>query len=384
MRTLSVAEVEAAQMGRDIGRICKDYFVRSTSQMRRLLRQPDHPLRQLLALVMHARPHTSRRYNWDDVMSELCHRREHMGVWMRRLLETTMATYRALRHAAAPRSDMPLMEMETGIRLPREVRRALKHGGVHTEAQDLDTIHEEAVRMLRTLWRSLNGVYAVLWFDNCYKPRYIANPDRNVGTLNSTVVSVLHTTPLAGYQGLPPLAELVRRGHAAADAVCREHVTLVTAVANLRRLPLTRKDFRVPLDINREHVRSLQWRPLSMNDDCVGTQAELCASLRSARYVLENAGLLRPMPVLLDENICYRLWKMAYSRLTQEWDVAAYLRDMPLLYGVWHPYKHVMETIHRKFLPLFAYLQHGPLVAGDTVPSVSLLPQFPPTLFWVT
>ena len=36
------------------------------------------------------------------------------------------------------------------------------------------------------------------------------------------------------------------------------------------------------------------------------------------------------------------------------------------LYGIWHPYKYSVEMLHRRFLPLFVYMQQG-TVAADTM-----------------
>ena len=120
-------------------------------------------------------------------------------------------------------------------------------------------------------------------------------------------MAVLHTTPLYGYNGLPSLDQLLGLAQGAADGVLSRQSVLLNAVAAIRRLPLTANDFRVPLDIVRHHVRSLQWRPLSLNDDRVQSQPDLCRTLRSCRWVMKEARMLRPMPLLADKNICYRL-----------------------------------------------------------------------------
>ena len=43
------------------------------------------------------------------------------------------------------------------------------------------------------------------------------------------------------------------------------------------------------------------------------------------------------------------------------------------LYGIWHPYKYCVEMLHRRFLPLFVYLQQGTVVAKKKATSYPTL-----------
>ena len=62
------------------------------------------------------------------------------------------------------------------------------------------------------------------------------------------------------------------------------------------------------------------------------------------------------MALLVDCNIHYRVLKFLYCRATIEWNFPDWLRGISLIYGVWHPYKHVCNIIWRKFFPLFSYI----------------------------
>ena len=371
MRLLTTSQLNAARHGAHLSNVCLMVDVTSTSHLRRLLAGTQHPLMDVLAVVVFTRQRTGRRYNWNMLLQQLRNVQADLPRWVTTLLECTFSLYRVIRHAARPRGFLPLLRTESGASLPRAIRRSLRHAGVRVRTDDMATVHEQAQRVWLTLWRSLANRHAVLWFDNFYKPRYLANPGRAEGSLNCAVMAVLHTTDLSGYQGLPPVSQLRRRAMAAGAGICSWAPEVIAAVGRIRALPLKRDDFRVPLDVVRDNVRSLQWRPFSLNDDRVSSQSELCATLRTCRWVLEHSHVRRPMPLLADENICYRVWKMAFSKSTQAWDVAGFLRDLPVLYGVWHPYKYVLEVVHRRFLSLFVYLQHGPLVAGATVPTGS-------------
>ena len=369
MRSLTWRQFAAARQGVELGALCLSFLVAGVAHLRNLLSVPGHPLQALLAMVMFTRPTKNRGPGgWVDVLRMIASP-SPLPRWVSQLLKNTYATYLALRHAAAPRRPLPRMQTQAGVALPRAVRRVLRSSGIQADTDDPATIHQRASQVLVTLWRSLAERHAVLWFDNFFKPRYFVNPALVQGSLNCTVMAVLHTCSLNGYRGLPALGELVGRARAAADGVWQRQAVLVAAVERIRSVPLNAMAFRIPLDVVRRHVRSLQWRPLSLNDDQVGSQAQLCRTLRTCRWTMEQTGVRRPMPLLCDENICYRVWKICYSELTQLYDVPRFLRDMPLLYGIWHPYKHVLELLHRKFLPLLMYLQRGAMSEGTTVPS---------------
>ena len=98
----------------------------------------------------------------------------------------------------------------------------------------------------------------------------------------------------------------------------------VTGVASLS---LAVEDFRVPLDLPREGVCRLPWAPLSINDHTVGDQRNLLQVLTWCRTVVDHAR--PPVPLLVDENIDYRVRKMCYSATWLHWDMRAYIRDLP-------------------------------------------------------
>ena len=78
------------------------------------------------------------------------------------------------------------------------------------------------------------------------------------------------------------------------------------------------------------------------------------------------------MALLVDCNIHYRVLKFLYSRATIDWNFPDWLRGISLMYGVWHPYKHVCNIIWRKFFPLFSYITapvFGPVRAYITTPN---------------
>ena len=55
------------------------------------------------------------------------------------------------------------------------------------------------------------------------------------------------------------------------------------------------------------------------------------------------------------------------SRATIDWKFLDWLRGISLIYGMWHPYKHVCNIIWRKFFPLFSYVMAPVFGAGARI-----------------
>ena len=82
--------------------------------------------------------------------------------------------------------------------------------------------------------------------------------------------------------------------------------------------------------------------------------------LRSTQRHCQN-----PIALLVDCNIPGA--EFLYSRATIDWNFADWLRGISLIYGVWHPYKHVCNTIRRKFLSSFSFITAPVLRAGARI-----------------
>ena len=127
-----------------------------------------------------------------------------------------------------------------------------------------------------------------------------------------------------------------------------------------------RKDIRVPLDLQQGSRPRMQWRPWSVEQLQVGSNADLL------KLVLDVCDIQRhsrhDLPLLVDENIHYRLLRLMYSSHLQHCDVGDVLQRVPLVYGVWHTYKHTVVCVYRAFFPLLAQLEAtGSPAAGSRV-----------------
>ena len=139
---------------------------------------------------------------------------------------------------------------------------------------------------------------------------------------------------------------------------------LLQMVTNLSRVSIDSAWIRVPLDESRDVRQSLQWRPLTLSENRVSENTEL---LHVLEELLELQAHARgTMPVLVDEKIYYSVLRMMHSRVFQRHDMAHWLGNMPLLYGVWHPYKQAVQLVYRRFFPVFALLEaHSGRQGGD-------------------
>ena len=73
------------------------------------------------------------------------------------------------------------------------------------------------------------------------------------------------------------------------------------------------------------------------------------------------------MPVLVDMNIHYRLLKMMHCTSTAMHDFGLWMCSLPLVYGVWHPYKYCVVAVYRCFFPIFAILETTCVETGRTI-----------------
>jgi hypothetical protein len=92
-----------------------------------------------------------------------------------------------------------------------------------------------------------------------------------------------------------------------------------------------------------------------LSDNTVSASDDLLRILEQVMEVQQRSGL--DMPLLVDENIHYRVLRLLYGRPFQKYDVHRYLRRLPLLFGIWHAYKHTVTVLYRVFFPVLGVLE---------------------------
>ena len=290
---------------------------------------------------------------------------EHEPVWYSSLAEHVLAMFRQWRLMAYPTT--PAIPDETLTeRLPRNLRRRLRATGM--VQVELPTLYARAQEAIRETWAMLQQGSAVLWIDNWYMERYGSNPEAPDQSLDVTVMAVLPISTTADppalatrshrvpdFPGHVSLLHMVVRLDNEDSSIIQSTRTFLIKVNRLARTPLSGADIRVPLDVARERRRTLQWRPLAHSDERVSANVEFLRLLQDVHTVRNHTG--GSLPLLVDEKVHYTLCRLMYSPGMRGHDVLRWLRQIPLLYGVWHPYKQCVSLVYRRFFPLFAVLE---------------------------
>jgi hypothetical protein len=160
---------------------------------------------------------------------------------------------------------------------------------------------------------------------------------------------------LRPFPGHVPLLTLTIRVPGVAAEVVAALRLLVVKVAQLADTVLQAAWIRVPLDTVRGRRESLQWRALTLSENRVSANRELLDVLVDIRGFQAITTL--DTPLLVDEKVHYAISRLMYAAPFSGYDVARWLARVPLLYGVWHPYKQTLTLVYRAFFPVFALLE---------------------------
>ena len=77
------------------------------------------------------------------------------------------------------------------------------------------------------------------------------------------------------------------------------------------------------------------------------------------------------LPLCVDMKSHYELLKYLYGLSYTPWNFHLHWVSLPLIYGVWHPYKHMITLLYRSFMPLISLVEkiHTDFKVGDWVPT---------------
>jgi hypothetical protein len=311
-----------------------------------------------LALSTRANPRTARqvahfRTEW--------FRRGTKEKWFLDARSRLLALFRSLRKWAQP--NQPHTDPRVAG-LPRGTVRLVTGGGVARE--DRTTLRQRAREQSQRLVQEMQGAQLVLWMDNLYLERFGTTPGGVVLSQNVTAMAVLvvdrqvtgprgtRSVHWPGFPGHPEVTALVQALPQLVDDLERELPAFIHAVRDTAALDLDRTELRVPLDVQRGRRPRLRWAPYDVNQLQVGSNEDLVRLLHDAVDLQQHSG--HSLPLLVDENIHYRVARMLYGSPYKRWGVGGLLRQVPLLYGVWHAYKHTLTVLYRTYFAVLAHL----------------------------
>lgn len=319
------------------------------------------PCLPLVRFCLAMRKNKRSRHSMAELKTAL--RKAKKPRWLSNLEQSVHSMWLLLKRLAAPQ-DLQVVGEQRFAGVSRGEARPLVHAGFAKEERR--SIAERGAEQQAKVWASLRGVCAVLWMDNWYRRHYRATPVASNVSLDVTAVSVLHTSALPHFVGHPNLTKLVD-SIPSVLARCRQQWTAhVQVCKDLTIEDLDPEQIRAPLDINRPPDRSrLYWLPFGIYESRTGHNLELLDLLILVKAVQQQT--TKQLPLLVDCNIHYRILKLMYSKHTVNYNVTGWLHEIPLIYGVWHPYKHLCNLVFRSFLPFFAYVMDGDLKPGSKV-----------------
>ena len=234
-----------------------------------------------------------------------------------------------------------------------------------------DTVDEQAAAALKATWSLVLSSCCVLWIDTWYRAQYTTHPDESDRLQNCNAMAVLQLKRRPTYwAGHPAIDDLAARITTVARALQQRERRITQSLRDMGYadgcVPDT-GNVRAPLDVRR-NARTVQapvWRTFALSKEKVTGGVGLLNLLHFAKDVAQQTN--RVLRLLVDENIHYRILKLLYGAKNQRWNMRAYLRYVPVVYGVWHAYKFVVTHTFRVFWPILIYLQKGLLRPGSTI-----------------
>ena len=201
-----------------------------------------------------------------------------------------------------------------------------------------DTVDKQAAAALKGTWSPVLASCCVLWMNNWYQAQYTTHPDERDRSQNCTAMAVLQLKQRPKYwAGHPAIEDLAARITTVARALHQSE----------RRIPKTLCDIgyadgcvpdtgnvRAPLDVRR-NTRTLQAlvsRAFALSKEKVNGGVGLLNFLQFTKDTAQQTN--RVLPLLVDENIHYRILNFLYGAKNQRWNMRAYLHYVPVVYCV--------------------------------------------------
>ena len=154
--------------------------------------------------------------------------------------------------------------------------------------------------------------------------------DRHV--FKCVCVGNFYILEVPAFPGHKSLGEILVALPQLAQDLSRVAARLCAGVTIIVEEDLDHTQIRVPLDIHRVGMQSLQWYPYLLTELSVGNQADLLSILHDLHELQRHTR--RPVPLLVDMDIHYRVMKLLYGVSTSGFNMSLKMNLVPVLYGV--------------------------------------------------
>ena len=326
--------------------------------------------KELIHLAISVRCNKRTRRTLTTMQAEY-HRTVHAR-WYRQYCVRIFALWKVLRKLAMPNDPVTGPAPRMSARSQRDL---VQFGIVK---RNRTTLKEAATAASKSIMDAARGAQLVMWMDNLYFQRYGTDPSDAVLSQNVSAMAVLNLDELTGlhvatrrvrfpdYDGHPDILDMVQRVDQVVTQLRQADAEMQNRLFRLNMQAIRRKDIRVPFDIQRLGRQRMVWKPWNLAEQQVGNNQDLLMLLLDVVDVQQFTG--RVLPLLVDENIHYRVLRLLYSNSLIKWNVAQVLKQVPLIYGIWHAYKHTLVVVFRAFFPVLAQLEcTGEPVQGNRV-----------------
>ena len=234
-----------------------------------------------------------------------------------------------------------------------------------------NTVDKQAAAALKATWTLVLASCCVLWIDNWYPAQYTTHRDQSDRSQNCTAIAVLQRkqkpTSWAGHPAIEDLEARITTVRRALQQPGRRILQTLRDMGYPDGCVPDTGNMTAPSDVKRD-TRTLQatvWRLFALLKENVTGGVGLLNLLQFAKDTTQQTN--RVLPLLVDENIHYRILRFLYGAKNQRLDMRAYLRYVPVVYGVWHAYKFVVTHTFRVIWPILTNLWEGLLRPGSTI-----------------
>ena len=328
--------------------------------------------KQLLQLMLAVRANKRTRKTLASVWT--AYHRVERPRWLSTVTKRLYSLYATMRLQCVPHGRNVPEHTFSG--LPRAMQRTIRDTG--RVKLDRRTLKQKAEESLAQLFTITQHRQCVLWMDNWYWEVYGTNPSDTMQSQNVTAMALLaldeygpahpqtRRHALSPFPGQLALGTVVVRVSFMADRLVAAHTDFLQDVNNASNPAYLRSDIRVPLDIHRDNCRSLQWRSYDLNQLQVGSNEQLVHLLAEVLELQQHTA--HQLPLLVDEKVHHAVMRLLYSSSMKGLNVHSWLKDVPVLFGVWHAYKQTITLVYRGFFTLIGNLESaGQPVEGTRV-----------------